>query len=697
MLSARPLRLSGVVSATPWPRRAAALIATMLACLHASPIHAQSVDYAGFEALFGEPVTTSATGKPQRISEVPANMEIITADDIRRSGADNIPDILQFVAGISVRRYGFAAADVGIRGYNETSNPRLLVLLNGQQVYLDDLGRTQWYTLPVTLEEIRQIEIVKGPNTALFGFNAVSGVINIITYDPMQESVNSATLRGGTQGYTSLSAVGTGRIADLGGVRVAADGFRAQEYAPYDVAPADLPYRESPQRGAFSLDARAQAASNVQVFASAAVVDTRIWEATSSPYYGTDSERTNWSRVGLTADTQIGLLSLSAYRNELLYVFNGATEWENINDTVIVVQASDLVKLSPDHTIRIGLDYRDNTASSDAVIAGKVGYHVYSASAMWDWQITPKLSLTNAVRFDHFALNQQGYLVPGVGYPSSAYNDRTIDQPSFNSGLVWKATDHDTLRLLAARGLQLPSIYDLGLQDRQPPGADGQGYLFLGNPGVSAASIDNVEFDWDRALPAVQSTVRAAVFAQRTDNILINPYETTASGDGVLLDGVEEQRAVAQNVGYSSAIGTEIGLHGHSPSGLRWNASYSFISISDHLAVNQNGIYSPQNFQQGTPTHSVILGGGYTYGRWEFDAQSRWQSWFLDYRANPADVTLQPIKVGNYVTADARVGYRVSDNITAALSAQQFNVSNLLVSAGPPIQRRVFVSLTIHL
>ena len=80
------------------------------ACL-APALRAQSVDYSGFEQLFGEPVTTSATGKPQRMSEVPANMEIITADDIRRSGADNIPDILQFVAGsrrapIRLRRRG---------------------------------------------------------------------------------------------------------------------------------------------------------------------------------------------------------------------------------------------------------------------------------------------------------------------------------------------------------------------------------------------------------------------------------------------------------------------------------------------------------------------------------------------------------------------------------------------------------------
>jgi iron complex outermembrane receptor protein len=665
--------------------------------LFAGSVRAQSVDYSGYEQLFGEPVTTSATGKPQRISEVPANMEIITADDIRRSGADNIPDILQFVAGITVRRYGFAAADVGIRGYNETSNPRLLVLLNGQQVYLDDLGRTQWYTLPVTLEEIRQIEIVKGPNTALFGFNAVSGVINIITWDPSQDSVNTATLRGGTQGYVSMSAIGTGRIADVGGIRLAADGFRAQEFAATDVAPGDLPFRASPERGSVSVDARAQAASNVEVFLSGAAVDTRIWEATSSPYYGTDFERTNWMRAGLAADTRYGLVELSAYRNQLLYVYNGASEWENINDTVAVVQASDLVKLNADHTIRIGLDYRDNRATSDAVLAGKVGYQVYSGSTMWDWQISPSVSLTNAVRFDHFMMNQTGYLIPQVGFPASAYNGRTIDQPSFNTGLVWRATGLDTFRLLGARGLQLPSIYDLGLQDREPPTPGNPGYLFLGNPGVSAASINNVELDWDRGLPGWLSTFRAALFAQRTDNILINPYETTTFGDGVLNGGIEEQRAIAANVGYSSALGTELGLRGHSTSGFRWNASYSFISIWDHLAINQNGIYSPQNFQQGTPTHVVVLGGGYTYGRWEFDAQSRWQSWYLDYRANPVDIFLQPIKVGNYVTMDARAGFRLTDNVTIALSAQQFNVSSLLVSAGPPIQRRVFLSLTIHL
>jgi len=91
--------------------------ACLVVLLRSGPAPAQSIDYGAAEALFGEPVTASATGKPQRVSDVPANMEIITAEQIRRSGADNLPDILRFVPGLDVRRYGFAAADIGVRGY----------------------------------------------------------------------------------------------------------------------------------------------------------------------------------------------------------------------------------------------------------------------------------------------------------------------------------------------------------------------------------------------------------------------------------------------------------------------------------------------------------------------------------------------------------------------------------------------------
>ena len=222
------------------------------------------------------------------------------------------------------------------------------------------------------------------------------------------------------------------------------------------------------------------------------------------------------------------------------------------------------------------------------------------------------------------------------------------------------------------------------------------GCCTIGNPSVKAASVTNAEVDWDRVVPQLQSTIRMALFVQRTDNVLTNPYEADGIGDGFMTSGGEELRSVAHNVGHSTAAGGEIGLRGHAPSGLRWNISYSFESIADHLSINRAGIFSPQDFAHGTPTHSVVVGGGYSIGQWEFDAQSRWQSQYIDYRGDPTIATLLPVKVNDYFVANLRAGYRLTDNVTVALSGQQFNVSQLRVSAGPPVERRIFLSLTAH-
>lgn len=545
-----------------------------------TPSIAQGLDYSQMEQLFGEPVTTSVTGKPQRVSDAAANVTIITADDIRRSGADNLPDILNFVAGLDVRRYGFAAADVAVRGYNEPSNPRLLVLLNGQQVYLDDLGRTQWYTIPVQLPEIRQIEVIKGPNTALFGFNAASGVVNIITYDPLRDDVNNITTRVGTQSYGSLSAVGTARVDDRYGIRVSAGGFRARDFAPSTFKGEDLQYRRSPQVGSVSFDGRARLGTSTEINLAGSALNNRIWEATASPFYGTDFQRTNALKLGLTAETGLGQVGLTVYRNELRYTYAGATERSDLHDTVNVVQLNDVFHVGTKHWVRFELGYRKNEASSSAILPGHFGYQVFSGSAMWDWQILEQVTATNAVRIDRFSLSQYGPVPAASPFSARSYNDRVIYEPSFNSGIAWKATDFDTFRITGSRGVQLPSIYDLALQDREPSVGSYPAYYYLGNPRLSAVSIWNIETGWDRKIPDLNSTTRISVFAQRTDNIITNPYEAAPVANG------NELVATASNVGHSSALGTELELNGHSDTGWRWGASYSYISVADHLTVN---------------------------------------------------------------------------------------------------------------
>ena len=102
---------------------------------------------------------------------------------------------------------------------------------------------------------------------------------------------------------------------------------------------------------------------------------------------------------------------------------------------------------------------------------------------------------------------------------------------------------------------------------------------------------------------------------------------------------------------------------------------------------------SPQNYQDGTPVSSVVLGAGYTWEKLEIDGQGRWQSRFTDYTSTGG--VLRPVYVADYMTVLARVGYNLTDHVILGLTGQQFNVSRLIQSAGPPVERSVIGSVTV--
>ena len=114
----------------------------------------------------------------------PASVSIITDEDIASSGARTIPDLLRRVAGIDVVAMSASDQNVSIRGFNQRVSNRVLVLVDGRSVYQDFLGATFWTTLPFNLEDIERIEVIRGPGAALYGANAVVGIINIITRQP---------------------------------------------------------------------------------------------------------------------------------------------------------------------------------------------------------------------------------------------------------------------------------------------------------------------------------------------------------------------------------------------------------------------------------------------------------------------------------------------------------------------------------
>ena len=126
----------------------------------------------------------SASRQAQKIGELSVPVSVITAEDIHYSGLTNIPEILQFSPGIDMLRISRFRYAVGVRGLHEFISDRTLVLINGRSAESPLFGGSEYYTLPILMEDIERIEVVRGPGGAAWGANAFNGVINIITKKP---------------------------------------------------------------------------------------------------------------------------------------------------------------------------------------------------------------------------------------------------------------------------------------------------------------------------------------------------------------------------------------------------------------------------------------------------------------------------------------------------------------------------------
>jgi iron complex outermembrane receptor protein len=124
---------------------------------------------------------TSVSKKEQSLSRTAAAIFVISAEDIRRSGATNIPDLLRMVPGVDVAQIDANTWAISVRGLNGRFSNELLVLVDGRNVYTPSFGGVLWDTLNLPLEDIERIEVIRGPGGTIWGANAVNGVINIIT------------------------------------------------------------------------------------------------------------------------------------------------------------------------------------------------------------------------------------------------------------------------------------------------------------------------------------------------------------------------------------------------------------------------------------------------------------------------------------------------------------------------------------
>lgn len=142
-----------------------------------------------------EKIAVTATKTARSLSNLPANVRIITAEEIQSSGATSVDELLKSVAGVDVvHNLGVlssgSSSKVIMRGVGGTGESRTLLLVDGVPMNSSFSGSVEWNQIP--LDSIERIEVVKGASSALYGSNAMGGVIHIITKKPSNNLVKTA-------------------------------------------------------------------------------------------------------------------------------------------------------------------------------------------------------------------------------------------------------------------------------------------------------------------------------------------------------------------------------------------------------------------------------------------------------------------------------------------------------------------------
>jgi len=201
---------------------------TMVLFFSSLPLLASAQETKEKEVVLEEVVVT-ATREKREARKVPANVTVITEEDIKNSNAKTVLDLLRTEEGIVVRDLlGIGKAQVDLRGFGETGPFNTLVLVDGRRVNEIDLSGVDWTQIP--LDRVERVEIVRGTGSVLYGDNAVGGVINIITKTPTEKlTARAGSIFSSYGRFRGEASVGGGHENIAGSLFVSydsTDGYR---------------------------------------------------------------------------------------------------------------------------------------------------------------------------------------------------------------------------------------------------------------------------------------------------------------------------------------------------------------------------------------------------------------------------------------------------------------------------------------
>lgn len=546
------------------------------------------------DLLFEEiPVVITAARKEQPITQSPATITVIDWDDIRLSGANSIPDVLRAVAGVDVMSISLRDKQVGVRGLNGAQNNKLLVMVDGRSVYEDFYGSVFWEMFPVSLEEIQRIEIVKSPVSSLYGANAYSGVVNIITKTPEQMDGFLWTAVGGN--YNSVrNFFGMGKKFGDTGIKLSGELNWAYELNS-DTAAAEI-YKIN---GLFRH--RFNAKSEISFSIGRARTDNQSLFLNSDIGTGIISGRWDYLRL----DYRFSNLRFRTYLNRLDATLNiGGPGGEQPGYTTIFdFELLHSFKFGSSHSVIWGVNYRNN-------YLGKSDFFLSShKQSLWALFFEDEIRLSDTLRFTIGGRYDRHPLVGGHFSP--------------RGNLFYSPSPDHTIRLSLASAFRNPAFvnsyvllnYRVSLPSPQPPQLNIPfTFTSQGNENLEAEGILAYEIGYQARFDK-RATIDLNLFYNRYSNLFYSSREYIYYETGEIFPGspggIIPKQLITSFLNGSDTwgIGGEAGVNINLDKNLSAFLNYSYAKITQKEPhPNATGSKDDEKHRRETPRHKINAG-----------------------------------------------------------------------------------------
>jgi len=598
-------------------------------------------DYS-LEELMNIEVVSVAKSK-QKLSKAAASIFVLNQEDIRRSGANSIPELLRLVPGVQVARIDASKWAVSIRGFNSRFASKLLVMIDGRSIYNQQFSGVRWEQHNVPLQDIERIEVIRGPGGSLWGANAVNGVINIITKQASETQGGLLLAGTGSHEQNGMLRYG-GNINDRGHYRVYT---KYQASDPFDTAAGNDAYDEwDVLQGGFRADWASSAKDKFTLVGDSYSGKTRQSVITTSltppgnsiVQDDVDIEGTNLVFNWRHQSSKSSQWLLKTYvdqvqRNEVILIN------EEITYEIDLQHDFQIGKL---HHITWGAGYRrvdDENINSFTVSLAPTNRStdLYSLFIQDEYRLANDMQLTIGSKFEH--------------------NDFTGYEVQPSARLLWDFDEYQTFWGSLSRDVSTPSR---ALSDARINVTATAGPVLvsnIGNNNLESEEVISLEFGY-RLQFEKKLTLDSVLFYNRYDNLVSQEanaviFETNPSPPHTLISTTYGNKL--QGDGY----GVEFDIRWQVTRDWRLLFGYSILRLALELDADSTDTISVNTIEGRSPRQQAQLRSSIQlFSDWEFDVAV----YYVD--------ELSSLNVDAYTRVDLRLGRQLYKNLDVSLVVQ---------------------------